>query len=167
MRRLTPFIVLAFAAVLLGAVSFPGFRPTGTADASTVSGVWEVVSATVLRGPQSGMQIEMNQPSLSIFTEEHFATVFVSGTQPRAPLPEDPTDEELLAAWRPVQAMAGTYEISGDELRTTLIVSKSPNETAEGKEETSTFELDGDTLYRTFMDDGGNPALKVKFVRVE
>lgn len=167
MRRLTPFIVLAFAAVLLGAVSFPGFRRAGTADADSISGVWRMVSFTVLRGPQTGMQMKITQPSLSIFTEEHFATIFISGMQPRAPLPEAPADEELLAAWRPVQAMAGTYEISGDELRTTLIVSKSPNDTAEGKGETSIFELDGDTLYRTFMDDWGNAVLKVEFVRVE
>jgi hypothetical protein len=167
MRRLTSFVVLAFAAVSLGAVSFPASRPAGIADEGSVSGVWKMVSVTVLRGPQSGMQIEINQPSLSIFTKEHFATVFVSGMQPRVPLPEDPTDEQLLAAWRPVQAMAGTYEIVGGELRTRLIVSKSPNETAEGTEETSTLELDGDALYRTFMDEQGDPALRVKFVRVE
>lgn len=162
MRRLIPFSILVVAAV-----SFVAFRPAARMDASSVAGVWKTVSVTILGGPQGGTELEMAQPSLSIFTERHFATVFVVGMQPRATLAEDATEEQLLAAWAPFQALAGTFELSGDELRTKLIVSKSPNETAEQKEETSIFEVDGDTLYRTFMDEWGNPALKVKFVRVE
>ena len=162
MRRLIPLIALTIAVT-----SVVAFRPTHRADASSVVGAWKVVSATVLGGPQAGAEFELSQPSLAVFTERHFATVLVSGMQPRVTLPDEPTNEQLLAAWRPVQAMAGTYEIVGGELRTRLIVSKSPNETAEGTEETSTLELDGDALYRTFMDEQGDPALRVKFVRVE
>ena len=156
----------AVAVLMLTAISVLAFRPAAVSPAPSIEGAWRIVAFAPLIGPQAGVEIEITQPSLHVFTERHFATVFVSGTEPRAPLPEDPTDEQLLAAWAPLQAMAGTYEIDGNEIRTSLIVSKSPNDTADRKIETSTFEIDGEVFYRFWPDERGVPAVKVKHVRV-
>jgi hypothetical protein len=152
MRRLTPLIVLVIAAV-----SFLAFRPSTTTNASAVEGVWKAVHVTTA----AGEEIERTTPNLMIFTATHYASVRTN-QPPREQLPDDPTDEQLLAAWRPFNASAGTYEVQGNEIHAKVIVAKDPNSTAEQRENTSTFEVDGDTLIRTF---GGGAV--VRYTRVE
>ena len=89
------------------------------------------------------------------------------GEEARAELPEDPTDEQLLAAWRPFFARAGTYEVKGHEIHTKVIVGKNPNATAEQEENSASFEVDGDTMFQTFTNDAGTVTFKVKYTRVE
>ena len=158
MRRLTVFIVLAVAAV-----SFVAFRPATTTDASAVEGVWKTVHVT--RSDANGTQEnEITTPNLTIFTATHFANV---RTGQREELAEDPTDEQLLAAWRPFNASAGTYEVKGNEIHTKIIVHKSPNVTAAQRENSAPFEVAGDTMHRTFTNQAGTVTWKVKYVRVE
>ena len=161
MRRLTPLIVLAVAAV-----SFLALRAAPTTDASAVEGVWKSVHVTITND-EGTQDFENTQPNLLIFTGSHYATMFVVGREPRETLPEDPTDEQLLAAWRRVLANAGTYEVKGNEIHTKVIVAKDPNWTAEQAENTSTFEVDGDTMVQTFTNDAGTVTFVVKSVRVE
>ncbi len=160
MRRLTPLIVLAVAAV-----SFLALRAAPTTDASAVDGVWKAVHVTITND-EGTQENEITTPNLTILTATHFATVFLLGDEPRAELPEDPTDEQLLAAWRPLIANAGTYEVKGDEIHTKVIVAKSPNATAAQAEDSAPFEVDGDTMVRTFTTDTGS-TIRVKYVRVE
>ncbi len=86
----------------------------------------------------------------------------VRGTEPRETFPEEPTDEQRLAAWSRFFASAGTYEVSGNEIHTNVIVDRNPNLTAEQAEGSSTFEVDGDTMVRTF----GNGVV-VTYTRIE
>ena len=44
---------------------------------------------------------EITQPNLLIFTKRHYAGMFILGAEPRPELPDEPSDELLLAAWRP------------------------------------------------------------------
>jgi hypothetical protein len=157
MRRLTLLIVLAAAAVFWGA-----FRPAATTDASAVEGVWKSVHVTITND-EGTQENEITTPNLMIFTANHYASV---RTGQREQLPEDPTDEQLLAAWRPFNANAGTYEVRGNEIHMKVIVHKSPNVTAAQRENTSTFEVDGDTMLRTITNAAG-VTFKVKYVRVE
>ena len=162
MRRLIPLIVLM---VTVG--SFLAFRPATTTDATAVEGVWKAVHVTIT-GDEGTQENEFTQPNLHIYTAKHYASMRIGGVdqEPREMLPEDPTDEQLLAAWRPLFANAGTYEVKGNEIHTKMIVAKSPNATAEQSENSTPFEVDGDTMYRTFTNDAGT-TFKVKYVRVE
>ncbi len=158
MRKLTPLIVLAVAAV-----SFMAFRPAATTDANSVEGVWKTVHVT-MTNDEGTQENEVTTPNLTIFTATHYAAV---RTGQREALPEDPTDEQLLAAWRPFNAQAGTYEVKGNEIHTKLIAHKNPNATAEQRENSAPFEVDGDTMYRKFTNQAGTVTWKVKYVRVE
>ena len=156
MRRLTPLIVLAVAAV-----SFLAFRPATTTDAGDLEGVWKTVHVT-LTNDEGTEEFDSPAPNLTIYTATHYATVFVVGEEPREALPEDPTDAQLLAAWRRFRATAGTYEVKGNEIHNKVIVSKNPN----WRENTATLEVDGDTMVYTFTTDAGL-TVKVRYTRVE
>jgi len=149
MRRLIVLLVLVVAAG-----SFLAFRPTVTTE---VEGVWKLVHVTTAEG-----DFDSPQPSILLFTAGHYAAVSVRGTEPRETLPEEPTDEQRLAAWRRFFANAGTYEVHGNEIHMKVIVDRNPNATAEQVERSSTFEVDGDTLVRTF----GNGVV-VTYTRIE
>ncbi len=152
MRRLIVLLVLVVAAG-----SFLAFRPTMTTDATAVEGVWKTVHVTTAEG-----DFDSPQPSILLFTAGHYAAVSVRGTEPRETLPEEPTDEQRLAAWRRFFANAGTYEVHGNEIHMKVIVHRNPNLTAEQAERSSTFEVDGDTMVRTLSN-----GVVVTYTRIE
>ena len=152
MRRLILLLVLVVAGG-----SFLAFRPMTTED-TAVEGVWKTVHVTTAEGDFDRTQV----PSILIFTAGHYASVAVRGTEPRETFPEEPTDAQRLAAWRPFFASAGTYEVSGNEIHTKVIVARNPNATAEQLEHSSTFEVDGDTMVET-LDTG----LVITYTRIE
>lgn len=133
--------------------------------ARALAGVWKEVEVTVTTA-DSTWTTEISQPNLTIMTTRHYSRLAVRGERPRETLPQAASAEQLLAAWRPFHATGGTYVVSGPtEITETIIVSKSPNETAEGTVYTSTFELESDILYRTFTTPSGE--FRVKYIRVE
>ncbi len=152
MRRLTVLLVLVVAA---GA--FLAFRPAMTTEVTAVEGVWKSVHVTTAEG-----DFDATQPSILLFTAGHYASVAVRGTEPRETFPEEPTDEQRLAAWSRFFANAGTYEVTGNEIHTKVIVARNPNATAEQAEGSSTFEVDGDTMVRTFSN-----GVVVTYTRIE
>jgi len=158
MRRVAvPLLLVAVAGLTLA------FREAPDTVASP-EGVWKAVEVTVTN--TEGTQTNpITQPNLTILTAGHYASVSVFGEEPRALLPDEPTDEQRLAAWRPVGANAGTYLVAGSDITTTVIVAKSPNATAEHATNTSTFELQGEVMYRTFTNQSNGTTFKVKFVR--
>ncbi len=151
MRKLTVLLVLVVAAG-----SFLAFRPM-TTEVTAVEGVWKQVHVTTATG-----DFDTTQPSILLFTAGHYAALTVRGTEPRETFPEEPTDEQRLAAWRRFFANAGTYEVSGNEIHTKVIVARNPNATAEQAEFSSTFEVDGDTMVRTFSN-----GVVVTYTRIE
>ena len=161
MRKLA--ILLVPAAI---AASVMALRPATDHSYSAVEGVWESVEVTVTTS-DSTYTNEVTQPNLLVITKQHFAAMFIVGAEPRPQLPDEPSDELLLAAWRPFRANAGTYEVSGSEMTSKVIVSKNPNSTAEQREYTSAFELEGDVMHRTFTSGTTGDELRVKYVRVE
>jgi hypothetical protein len=161
MRRLS--IVLVFA---IAAVSLLAFQPAATSDASAVEGVWKTIHVTITN--EEGTEVrEITQPNLLIFTESHYASVSVRGAEAREELPDEPTDEQLLAAWRPFNANAGTYSAADGEIATKVIVAKWPNATANQRENSAPFRLDGDNLVRTFTNGAGTTTWAVTYERVE
>ena len=150
MRRLTVLLVLVVAAG-----SFLALGPARTTQVTAVEGVWKTVHVTTAEG-----DFDATQPSILLFTAGHYASVAVRGTEPRETFPEEPTDEQRLAAWGRFFASAGTYEVSGNEIHTKVIVARDP--TAEQVERSSTFEVDGDTMVRTFSN-----GVVVTYTRIE
>lgn len=162
MRRLTPLIVVAVAAV-----SFVAFRAAPTTHASAVEGVWKTVHVTTTNA-EGTQENETTQPSLTIFTGGHYATFRIGGGQePRELLPEDATEEQFNAALRRFNAAAGTYEVKGSEIHTKIMLHRNPNAMAEEREGSAPFEVDGDTLVRTFTNPNNGNTFRVKYVRVE
>ena len=142
MRRLLLLLVLAVAAG-----SFLAFRPATTTDAGDLDGAWKMVTYTT----SDGEEFEVNGVVLLLYTAGHYATIWAPGA-PREALPEEPTDEQLLAAWRRFIAHAGTYEVDGNVVRWKVLVGKNPNAMAAQVELSFTFEVDGNTMTRTVGD---------------
>jgi hypothetical protein len=134
MRRLiVPATALVLAAVVVA------FRPApeATINASSLNGAWTTVQ----------VHAELQDTT---WTREEARGV-------REDLPEDATDEQLLEAWRPLRASAGSYSVSGSTITSTTTISKSPNAMNAERVNTSEFELDGDKLVRVFTnDENGN-----------
>ncbi len=140
---------------VVAAGSFLAFRPMTTDTA--VEGVWKQVHVTTATG-----DFDTTQPSILLFTAGHYASLTVRGIEPRETFPEEPTDEQRLAAWSRFFASAGTYEVRGNEIHTKVIVARNPNATAEQVEFSRTFEVDGDTMVRTFSN-----GVVVTYTRIE
>lgn len=144
MRRFSLPSVLLIGAVAV--VTVLSVRSARAADAAVVNGAWRVAHVNF-----RGLDFDTTEPDLLLFTDGHYAAVSVRGEGEWEPLPEDPTDEERLASLDRFFANAGSYELVGNEIRMSVIVSKSSRVTAEGPENIATFELQGDdTLIITY-----------------
>lgn len=140
----------------------------GQATAEALEGAWRVTEV-VTTGPGGGT-LAAPQPGLLLFTGGHYSYTFVTGAEPRAPVPPgfaSPTD--LLDAWGPFTANAGTFEISGSTLIRRPLVAKSPDAMAPGAFNEYTFRLSADTLWVTTVGTEGGPARypsTVRYVRL-
>ena len=139
---------------VVAAGSFLAFRPM-TTEVTAVEGVWKMIHVTTATA-----DFDATQPTILLFTAGHYAALTVRGGGPRETFPEEPTDGQRLAAWSRFFASGGTYEVSGNEIHTKVIVARNP--TAEQAEGSSTFELDGDTMVRTFSN-----GVVVTYTRIE
>jgi hypothetical protein len=142
------------------------FRPAPEAksDASSLEGAWKTVQVHAELQDTTWTRGE-DRPNLTVFADGHWAALRVAGDGARAELPEDPTDEQLLEAWRPFRASGGTYSVSGSTLSTTTTIAKSPN--AMGNEGSSTFTLDGDKLVRVFTNEENGNTWTVTYKRAD
>ena len=112
------------------------------------------------------------QPSLYIFTAEHYSITQVVGSNPRPNLPADPnngTAAELLAVYGPFAANAGTYEIQGATLTFHMSVARNPINMTPGPGNTMSFKIDGNTLTLTSLTtrNGPTPGTVITLTRVE
>jgi hypothetical protein len=134
------------------------FRPApeATINASSLNGAWTTVQVHAELQDTTWTREEA-RPNMVIFSDGHWASVRIAGDGVREDLPEDATDEQLLEAWRPLRASAGSYSVSGSTITSTTTISKSPNAMNAERVNTSEFELDGDKLVRVFTnDENGN-----------
>ena len=113
--------VLGIAFVpLLGAVSLAQTRPQ---QVPPIYGVWQVVEQTIDGRTLSGVSLGLG---FHVYTPKYFAVIRETEAPPRAALasPNTATAAELLAAWGPFVAQAGTYEMSGDTVTERVLVAK-------------------------------------------
>lgn len=162
---------------VLAVINATGLGQTKPSKPS-IQGVWRAVEITVTNpnpppnARPKGTHTNL-QPQLLIFTEKHYSLTADTAVEPRPTTPVNeqgkPTVEELQSRWGPFGAQAGTYEVSGDTLTTSVIVAK--NAALQGKGVTrATIKLDGNNLWVTALEGVRgkieNPPT-VKYVRVE
>ena len=169
MHRLSPLLLLALVGLFASACQPADTTESDASEAAQlttpVEGVWNSVEVS-FSSADTNYTNKITRPSVLIFTKSHYAALRIAG-EPRALLPEeeDPSDEQLLAALRGVRMNGGTYEVSDSSMTTTVIVHHNPNVMAEGPSNTSTFEVDGDVMTRTFTNEVRQ--LVVKYERRE
>jgi hypothetical protein len=153
--------------LLLALALFAGIAHAQS-TATPLTGVWRVTQV-VVTGPDAAT-VNNPQPGLYLFTGKYYSFMVVRGETPRPDLSEKPTDAELLAAYTPVVANSGTYEVSGTTLITHPIVAKNPNAMHAGNSGSSTFKLEGKTLVLTQVSTQSGPVanpITLKLTRVE
>lgn len=160
MRRLG----IAALAVLAGTATLAFRSATETAyTASDLMGAWTAVEWQNSEGETT----EITNPNLTLFTEKHYAGMRIMGDGPREMLPEDPTDEQLLAAFRRFGGNAGTYEVSGTTLKTWTMIAHYPNAMADDEPNVTEIQMEGDTMVRTWTNEETGAQFVVTFKRVE
>jgi hypothetical protein len=122
---------------------------TAPAQDVDLQGAWLVTSIA----DASGNEIEA-QPGLYIFTGTHYSIMFVPGPDERAQIAgPQPTDEDLLAAYRTFIANSGRYQVAGDQLTLRAYVAKDPAYMAAFPDNQATATVHiagGDTLHLTY-----------------
>jgi hypothetical protein len=132
---------IAFALLALGAGPLAAqARPAPAA----LPGVWRPVDARTGNAPGTA-----SQPGLYVFTRQHYSIMRVTSNTPRPNPPatlNQATAAQLIAAWDPFTANAGTYQVNGSELVTRPIVSKAPSFMTTGSFIAYNWTVRGDTL---------------------
>ncbi|OLC42752.1 MAG: hypothetical protein AUH43_21970 [Acidobacteria bacterium 13_1_40CM_65_14] len=161
--------------LVIVALSIGLFTSQGTAAQSTresLQGVWRIVEATIT-GPGARTIPFAGRPNLTIITARHYSRVEVQADGPRPPLADvaKASADELRAAWGPLVAEAGTYEVTPGSLITMRpIASKNPAVMGPGVFITYAYRLDGDTLSLTQQRNQNGPfaaPFTLKLMRVE
>lgn len=126
-----------------------GQRGVATAQAQggkTVVGVWRITEVIPADG---GKHNTAPQPGIIIFTKGYYSFNVVRTDAPRPELPgTGATDKQLAEAFGPFDAVAGSYEAVGPQLRYQRIAAKNPNAMRPGTRSTATFRFEGsDTMF--------------------
>ena len=158
-------LIVPVAAVALVAAAL-AFRPAPatTFTASALEGAWTAVEVHAELQDTTWTR-EEDRPSMLFFSGGHWASMRISGDGAREDLPDDPTDEQLLEAWRPFRASAGSYAISGSTISSTTLLAKNPN--SMGDEWDSEFKMDGDKLVRVFANEENGNSWTVTYKRLK
>ncbi len=135
------------ALIVVGAMSVGASVWVGAQSSrSAVEGAWMLQEYTFAKPAN----LVINKPTgLMLFTGNHYSMVFLRDSKPRPEFAEGgqgATVEQLLASWGPLQAQAGTFEISGNKLTTRASVAKGVPPMSKGAFGENTFTLKGDTL---------------------
>jgi hypothetical protein len=150
-RALTKALIVTgvLASLIIGVVQKVASAQPRNA-VSPIIGVWRLTELTTT-GP-SGKTNPNPQPGLLIFTGRYYSFNAVTSDAPRPELPipaTSATDKQKADAFGPFHAVAGTYEIKGNELRFSRVVAKAPTSMLPGNSEIDAFRMEGDTLWMT------------------
>lgn len=139
--------------------------PSAMAQADKLIGVWKMIEVKYLNPQQNQVvrTITNPPPGIVIFTKKHFSSVGVTGDKHRPSLPENPTDAQLLEAWRPFVGLSGTYEVKGSTLTVKIMVAKNPLPSNEPSTESWNFRFEGDM----FITADPKGRWEVKYTRLE
>ena len=121
------FFVIALLVVSCGAPQTEEavVAPEEATASSPLIGVWKATEVTYA-DPDTPAETNL-QPSYFIFTNEHKSILAILGEEPRAELPENPTDAQKAAVYDRLIANVTTYELEGNTITEHYLVDKSPN----------------------------------------
>ena len=158
-------LIVPVAAVALVAAAM-AFRPApaATFTASALEGAWTAVEVHAELQDTTWAR-EEDRPNMLLLSGGHWASMRISGDGTRAELPDDPTDEQLLEAWRPFIASGGSYSVSGSTISSTTLVAKNPNRM--GDDWDSEFRMDDDKLVRVFSNSENGNSWTVTYKRLK
>jgi hypothetical protein len=125
-----------------------------------LQGVWKITEVTYLGPTPRTYTIDPSGDAnnLLIFTKGHFSFIGIATDKPRPDLPQkDATDAQKLAAWTPVVAYSGTYEVKGTIIRFHPTVSKDPRQMRPDSFSISDYSFEGDTLILTSRSNQDGP----------
>jgi hypothetical protein len=159
------YVVIACMTALVVLLSIQSASAQGKLE-----GVWRITEVKI--GGDNAFTITTSEkhPNMLIITKKHFS--FMNLTSPNRPdIPKQgATANQVLAAWTPFVAWAGTYEVEGNIFKACNTVAKDPNNMLPGNFSTSEFKLEGDTLTvipKTNQDGPVANPMTTKYVRVE
>lgn len=165
MRRFVALLATVVAvAVAVSLTIIPASASVPLADG--IQGAWRSVEVTVTNAEGTNTN-PITQANMTIYSAGHYSSIRVTGQENRELLPEEATDEQLLAAWRPFAANAGTYTLDGTTLTTRVMVAKSPNAMAESRENSSEVVIEGNVMYQTFTNAENGNSFRVKSERLD
>jgi hypothetical protein len=107
--------------ILIAALLFGLLSSNGSGQARSLKGAWRVAEVTSVQGERNGSP----EPGLYIFTDRYYSIQWL--TRERSAYPQNPTEQDRLAAWAPLIAHSGTYAVNGTILSTKAIVAKTPS----------------------------------------
>jgi len=116
-----------------------------TATAGFVVGVWRI---SEVMSPDKSTRNTAPQPGIIIFTRGYYSFNVVRSESPRPELPATgATDKQLADAFGPFDAVAGSYQVNGNQLKYARIAAKNPNGMRPGTTSTASFtRLADDTM---------------------
>jgi hypothetical protein len=158
---------------LIGALVVGGVMSVGASvwvgaqsNRSVVEGAWVLQDLSYAKPPT----VRLNKPiGLVVFTGNHYSQVILrdSGTRPEVgPEGATATVEQLRAAWGPLVAQAGTFQISGNTLTVRPSVAKGMTVMTQGSFSEQTFTLKGDTLVLVSTRNQAGPSTNPQTMRL-
>lgn len=88
-------------------------------------GVWKVTEVTFADPETPGFTFP--QPGYIIITKNHMSSTAILGEEPRAELPENPTDAQKATEYDRLVANVATYELEGNTITEHNLLSGDPN----------------------------------------
>jgi hypothetical protein len=128
---------------------------SASAAGQKIQGVWSLTEITTT-GQNAGTK-PTTQPSMYIFTKNHYSVTYVSSAEARPQIADisKATADELRDVFvNSFVANAGTYEIKGGKLTLRPTVAKNPGFMAPGTFSTLSIKTDGNTM--TLVSEGTN-----------
>ena len=168
MKTSVPTVGLVLFSVILFSVSCGSQQTTEPASVipqNPFVGAWKTVEVTIT-APQA-QTITDPLPGICIMSPKYMAYVGVQA--PREALPENPTDAQLAAAFKPFMAIAASYESDGNTITAHPIVGSDPSMT-EDTFVTMEYKLEGDYFTVTPKSNEKGPvenSYTLKFKRID
>jgi hypothetical protein len=117
-----------------------------------VAGAWEQVSSKNLK---TGAMAQMPTPALHlVYADGHYVQFTAAAKRAKGNIPRPQMTKEQLVERYNLQGQYGTYRVAGNKLTRHIVSAALPDN--EGRETTSDFRIEGDTLIVTTTGaDGG------------
>jgi len=171
MKASITIVFCTFFVIALLALSCGAPQPTETeavAPENPLVGIWKVTEVTYA-DPETPAETNL-QPSYLIITKNHMSTTAITGEEPRAEFPENPTDDQKAAEYDRLIANVAEYRLEGNILtQQPYLVSSDPNTTSSNFW-SAEYKFEGDDLFFTAKDNQDGPIenpYTIKCVRVE